>query len=114
MNTVTLTPQAQEYIQGKLSAAPEAQGLRLGVKKSGCSGFAYDISLAPVVNTNDVVIEDPSNVRLIVREDHLPYFKNMVIDCIHEDFGSYLKFENPNVKGECGCGESMSFEEFEE
>jgi iron-sulfur cluster assembly protein len=106
---LTLTQSALEFIQSKLSKDPKAIGLRLGIEKGGCSGSTYHIDFAKDLKEEDTV-KEYGGVKIVVASQHWPYFKKTVIDCIKDDFGEYLKLNNPNVKGECGCGESVNFE----
>lgn len=108
---IRLTSSAIAYVKKMLTTSPESLGIRVGVKKSGCSGFAYVLDFAKVINDDDIVIPT-DNIQVVINQESLPYLKGMEIDC-HEDEmqQSYLKFKNPNVKGECGCGESFSVDE---
>jgi iron-sulfur cluster assembly protein len=81
--------------------------LRLGVRKSGCSGYAYVVEPAQQVNDDDVQFDD-QGVRLVVSRDSLPILDGMELDYRKEGLGEAFKFNNPNVKDSCGCGESFS------
>ena len=79
--------------------------LRLGVRKSGCSGYAYVVEPAQQVNDDDLQFDD-QGVRLVVSRDSLPILDGMELDYRKE--GLNEAFNNPNVKDSCGCGESFS------
>lgn len=104
---VTLTPAAVNHVQKILAKTPDAKGLRVGVKKSGCSGFSYVVDCSKEINALDFVYEC-EGVPMIVDEKSVPYLKGMKIDCITEGLNQSLKFINPNATGACGCGESFS------
>jgi iron-sulfur cluster assembly protein len=82
-------------------------GLRVGVTKTGCSGFAYVINYADDVRQNDVVFED-QGVKVIVDRDSLGYIDGTQVDFVKQGLNEAFRFRNPNVKGECGCGESFT------
>jgi iron-sulfur cluster assembly protein len=80
---------------------------RLGVRRTGCSGYAYVIDYADAVNADDVVFDD-AGVKVIVDNDSLGLIDGTQVDFVKEGLNEAFKFRNPNVKGECGCGESFS------
>jgi len=82
-------------------------GLRLGVKKTGCSGWAYTVELAEDVQAGDIVFEQ-DDVKIVVNPDSLTFLDGSVIDFAAEGLGSSFQFKNPNVTDECGCGESFT------
>jgi iron-sulfur cluster assembly protein len=104
---VTLTPSAAERVRSFLEKRGCGVGLRLGVKKTGCSGFAYVVNYADEVASGDVVFED-RGVRVIVDPDSLRYVDGTEIDFVRQGLNEAFKFRNPNVRGECGCGESFN------
>ena len=105
--SVTLTPSAAERVRSFLEKRGSGVGLRLGVKKTGCSGFAYVVNSADEVASGDVVFED-RGVRVIVDPDSLRYVDGTEIDFVRQGLNEAFKFRNPNVRGECGCGESFN------
>ncbi len=107
--TINITPLALQFIQNKLIEKPEAIGLRLSLSKGGCSGSKYNIDFAKECLEGDNIIEK-EGIKIIIHQHEMKFFNHTIIDCVKDDFGEYLKFLNPNVKGECGCGESISFE----
>lgn len=105
--SVYLTETAAKQIQTQIDKRGGGLGLRLGVKKSGCSGFAYVIDFADRIENDDRVFED-HGVKLIVNPEHLPMLDGLQLDYRKQGLNSAFKFENPNVKGSCGCGESFT------
>ena len=105
--SVSLTPSAAERVRSFLEKRGSGVGLRLGVKKTGCSGFAYVVNYADEVAANDVVFED-SGVKVIVDADSLRYVDGTEIDFVRQGLNEAFKFRNPNVRGVCGCGESFN------
>ena len=105
--SVSLTPSAAERVRSFLEKRGSGVGLRLGVKKTGCSGFAYVVNYADEVAANDVVF-DNQGVKVIVDADSLRYVDGTEIDFVRQGLNEAFKFRNPNVRGECGCGESFN------
>ena len=81
--------------------------LRLGVRKTGCSGWAYEVETASVINADDNVFED-KGVKIVVDPDSLPYLAGSKIDFITDGLNRTFQFDNPNATDECGCGESFT------
>ena len=105
--SVSLTASAAERVRSFLAKRGSGVGLRLGVKKTGCSGFAYVVNYADEVAAGDVVFED-QGVKVIVDSDSLRYVDGTEIDFVRQGLNEAFKFRNPNVRGECGCGESFN------
>lgn len=104
---ISLTDKAANRVRDYLARNSQAVGLRLGVKKTGCSGYAYTVDYADAVGANDVVVET-HGVRLIVAAENLPLIDGSRIDFVREGLNEKFAFENPNATGQCGCGESFS------
>jgi iron-sulfur cluster assembly protein len=104
---ISLTPSAAERVRTFLESRGRGIGLRLGVRKTGCSGFAYVINYADDAGERDVVFED-RGVKVIVDPDSLPLIDGTQVDFVKQGLNEAFKFRNPNVKGECGCGESFN------
>jgi len=83
------------------------RALRLGVRKTGCSGWAYEVELADTIESDDHVFED-RGVTVVVDSESLPYLDGSNIDFVTEGLTSTFKFDNPNATEECGCGESFT------
>jgi iron-sulfur cluster assembly protein len=104
---VTLTQSAAERVRGFMANKGEVLGLRLAVKKTGCSGFAYEVNFADSVGANDHVFES-QGVKVIVDEKSLGMVDGTEIDYQREGMNSAFRFNNPKVKDTCGCGESFT------
>lgn len=104
---VTLAPAALQRVQGYLADAPGAIGLRFGVKRTGCSGWGYVVDLARDAREGDVVFEQ-QGVSIRVDADSLPLVDGTEIDFLKQGLNEQFVFRNPNVAGECGCGESFT------
>src|SRR5210317_737324 len=103
---ISLTPPAAERVKNFIDR-DGGIGLRLGVNKTGCSGWAYTVELAEDVQPDDVVFEQ-DDVKIVVNPDSLAFLDGSVIDFAAEGLGSAFQFNNPNVTDECGCGESFT------
>lgn len=104
---ISLTPAAADRVQKYLSARGHGLGLKLGVRKTGCSGFAYVIDYADQQAPRDLVFED-QGVKVFVDPDSLPLIDGTTVDFVKQGLNEAFRFRNPNIKGECGCGESFS------
>lgn len=105
--SVTLTETAAERVQGYLKVRGSGEGLRFGVKTTGCSGYAYVVDLADAVGPDDHVFES-HGVKVIVDDKALALVDGTEIDYRKEGLNEAFHFENPKVKDSCGCGESFS------
>jgi iron-sulfur cluster assembly protein len=104
---ILLTPAAAERIQSYIAARGHGYGLQLGVRKTGCSGFAYVINYADQVKPQDHVFED-HGVKVFVDPDSLKLIDGTTVDFVKQGLNEAFRFQNPNIKGECGCGESFN------
>lgn len=104
---ITLTERAARQIRQQLEKRGKGVALRLGVKKSGCSGFAYSFDYADEVNEDDQLFES-HDAKVVVQRDQLSSIDGSEIDFIQEGLNSSFKFHNPNIDNTCGCGESFS------
>ena len=104
--SVTLTQPAAERVKQFIAERQGAVGLRFGVRTTGCSGFAYIVDLADEVAEDDVVYES-NGVKVLVDPKSLPYVDGTSIDFGRDGFNEGFRYLNPNVKSECGCGESF-------
>ncbi len=105
--TISLTSNAATRVRAYLAKRGSGVGLRLGVRKSGCNGWAYTIDYADAVQPEDVVF-DHAGVKVIVDPESLGLIDGTEIDFVKDGLNEAFKFRNPNIKGECGCGESFS------
>ena len=104
---ITLTESAARHVQSYLARRGKGVGLRVGVRTSGCSGMAYKLEFADAVNPEDHQFES-HGVKVIVDPKSLQYLAGTELDYAREGLNEGFKFRNPNVKDECGCGESFN------
>ena len=104
---ISLTNSAAERVQSYLEARGEGVGLRLGVTKTGCSGYSYVINYADDVDETDVVFED-KGVKVVVDPEALALIDGTEVDFVKNGLNEAFSFKNPNVTGACGCGESFN------
>lgn len=104
---VSLSERAAQHVAHYITKRGKGIGLRLCVRTSGCSGVAYKLEFADMVEEGDVEFES-HGVRVLVDAKSLPYLDGTRLDYVREGLNEGFKFDNPNVKGACGCGESFS------
>ena len=105
--SITLSNKAADRVRSFLEKRGKGVGLRLGVKTTGCSGMAYVIEFADEVGEGDTVFED-NGVKVIVDAKSLVYLDGTELDYAKEGLNEGFKFNNPNEKDRCGCGESFN------
>ena len=105
--TIALTESAARQIRKSLEKRGKGLGLRLGIRKVGCSGLAYTFDYADEVGANDALFES-HDAKVVIDRDALPYLDGTTVDFVREGLKESFKFENPNAKAQCGCGESFS------
>ena len=105
--SITLTESATRQITAHITERGEGIGLRLGVKRSGCSGFAYVVDVADHISRDDVILEN-RGIKIVVNSEHVPLLEGTEIDFVRQGLNDSFRFRNPNASGECGCGESFS------
>jgi iron-sulfur cluster assembly protein len=105
--TITLSERAAQHVANFLAKRGKGVGLRLGVRTSGCSGMAYKLEFADEANPDDHVFEC-RGVKVLVDPKSLPYLDGTELDFAREGLNEGFKFNNPNVKDQCGCGESFN------
>ena len=104
---ITLTERAATHVSSFLARRGKGVGLRLGVRTSGCSGMAYKLEYADAVNSDDLTFES-HGVKVVVDPKSLAYLDGTELDFAREGLNEGFKFNNPNVKDQCGCGESFN------
>jgi iron-sulfur cluster assembly protein len=104
---ISLTESAADRVSKYLQKRGTGIGLRLGVTKTGCSGYSYVINYADQVEGEDVVFED-RGVKIIVDPEALALIDGTEVDFVKNGLNEAFSFRNPNVTGECGCGESFN------
>ena len=107
---ITITENAAKHIRTQLLQRGKGLGLRIGVKKVGCSGFAYTFDFADEVRADDSLFE-ANDAAVVVGADSLPYLDGTRIDFVKEGLKQMFTFDNPNVDNTCGCGESFNIKE---
>lgn len=104
---IQLTERAAQQIRKSIGKRGKGLGLRVGVRKVGCSGLAYTFDYADDVGADDSLFE-AHDAKLVVDGEALPYLDGSTLDFVREGLKASFKFDNPNVKNECGCGESFN------
>ena len=107
---IQLTENAAKQIQKQIAQRGKGIGLRVGVKDAGCSGFAYIYDYADEVRAGDNLIE-AHDAKVVIDTESLAFLQGSTLDFVKEGLKQVFKFENPNVDGTCGCGESFSVKE---
>lgn len=104
---ISMTTAAAERVRSFLHNRGKGIGLRVGVKTTGCSGLAYVLEFVDTLNEDDAVFEQ-DDLKLIVDGKSLVYIDGTQLDFVKEGLNEGFQFNNPNVNGECGCGESFT------
>lgn len=104
---ITMTEAAARHVQRSLEGRGKGEGIRLGVRTTGCSGLAYVLEFVDEIDSGDQVFEN-HGVKVIVDPKSLVYIDGTELDFVREGLNEGFRFNNPNVRGECGCGESFN------
>ncbi|MGB5336042.1 MAG: iron-sulfur cluster assembly accessory protein [Woeseiaceae bacterium] len=104
---ISLTESAAERVRSHLESRGTGLGLRLGVTQTGCSGYSYVINYADDIDDSDVVFED-KGIKVVVDPEALQLIDGTEVDFVKNGLNEAFSFRNPNVSGECGCGESFN------
>ena len=104
---ITVTDAASRHIKGYIANRGKGIGLRLSVKTTGCSGMAYVLEVSDKIDPEDLVFED-RGVKVIVDPKSFLYLDGTELDYTREGINEGFRFNNPNVKDTCGCGESFN------
>ena len=107
---ITLTESAARQVKNQLAHRGKGLGLRVGVKKVGCSGFAYTFDYVDEIREGDRSFES-HDATVVVASDCLPFLDGARVDFVKDGFKQMFAFDNPNVDSTCGCGESFSLKE---
>ncbi len=105
--SISVTPKAAAQIQKALAKRGGGVGLRVAVKTSGCSGYAYALEFADTPSADDLSFES-EGVHLLVEAKSLPLVDGTLLDWVREGLNEGFKFSNPNASATCGCGESFA------
>ena len=117
---ITLTNTAVSHIKDTLASLSKDNnnqivGIIFGVKKTGCSGYAYTVDfMHQDSNTENYSVFDNNNINIYVAKENLKFIDGMNVDYVQKGLGSVMVFDNPNAENECGCGESFSLKEKQE
>lgn len=103
---ITLTENAAKHIRRQVEKAGGI-GLRLGVKKVGCSGLAYTFDIAREVGPDDERFVS-HDAQVLIERKNLPFLDGTSVDFVRKGLNESFRFDNPNAKSECGCGESFN------
>ena len=104
---ISTTEAAAKHVQRSLEGRGKGEGIRLGVRTTGCSGLAYVLEFVDELAAEDLVFES-HGVKVIIDPKSLVYLDGTELDFTREGLNEGFKFNNPNVRGECGCGESFN------
>ncbi|MBH9299650.1 iron-sulfur cluster assembly protein IscA [Pseudomonas aeruginosa] len=104
---ISMTEAAAKHVQRSLEGRGKGEGIRLGVRTTGCSGLAYVLEFVDELAAEDLVFES-HGVKVIIDPKSLGYLDGTELDFTREGLNEGFKFNNPNVRGECGCGESFN------
>lgn len=107
MNNITLTPAALKQL-AKLCQEQHGKGLYINIKTTGCSGFAYDLSVVVHTEKEDLVFPQENHFFVAISKKNFPFVNGSTLDYIRDGLNTKFKFINPNEKGTCGCGESFN------
>ncbi|MDR2880998.1 MAG: iron-sulfur cluster assembly protein IscA [Azoarcus sp.] len=105
--SVTLTERAAQHIAGFIDKRGKGVGIRLGIKTSGCSGMAYKLEFVDQTLDDDLVF-DSHGVKVVIDPKSLVYLDGTELDYVREGLNEGFKFNNPNARNQCGCGESFN------
>ena len=108
--TISLTENAAKQIQAQIAKRGHGVGLRVGIKKVGCSGFAYTFDFADELKAGDRISEF-NGAKLVVDAESVDFLAGAKLDFVRDGLKQTFKFDNPNVDATCGCGESFSIKE---
>jgi iron-sulfur cluster assembly protein len=105
--SISLTTSAADRVRSHLARRGHGLGLRLSIKATGCSGYSYVIDFADTARPDDLVFED-QGVKVYVDPESFPVLDGTRVDFVRQGLNESFQFQNPNVKAECGCGESFT------
>jgi len=104
---ISLTDAAADRVRSYIEERGNSLGLRLGVTPTGCSGYSYVINYAEEIGDDDVIFED-KGVKVVIDPEALALIDGTEVDFVKNGLNEAFSFRNPNIKGECGCGESFN------
>ena len=104
---ISLTDAAADRVRSYIEKRKDSLGLRLGVTPTGCSGYSYVINYAEEIGADDVIFED-KGIKVVIDPEALALIDGTEVDFVKNGLNEAFSFRNPNIKGECGCGESFT------
>jgi iron-sulfur cluster assembly protein len=104
---ISLTDAAADRVRTYIEKREDSLGLRLGVTPTGCSGYSYVINYAEEIGADDVIFED-KGIKVVIDPEALALIDGTEVDFVKNGLNEAFSFRNPNIKGECGCGESFT------
>lgn len=104
---ITMSERAVKHVRSQLQKRGSGIGVRLGVRTSGCSGLAYELEFVDTPESEDNIF-DCDGIKVVVAPKSLVYLDGTELDFVREGLNEGFKFSNPNVKNQCGCGESFN------
>lgn len=105
---VIFSERAKRHVLSYLTKQKDSKGIRLSVKKAGCSGLSYVVDYVEEPQAEDIVLALDDNYLICIDKNSFPYLKGLQIDYVREGLNHELVFNNPNQTGQCGCGESFT------
>lgn len=105
---IVMSDAAKAHLLSYLQQQDDHRGVRLSVKKTGCSGLAYVVDYVNTINEDDLVFPLVANYQLFIDKKSYPFLKGMSLDYVKQGFNYKFVFNNPNQTGQCGCGESFT------
>ena len=105
---ITMSPAAIKHVAGYIEKRGGGFGIRVGVRTSGCSGMAYVLEFVDAKEAEDQVFEMDGGVNVVIDPKSLAYLDGTELDFVKEGLNEGFAFNNPNVRSECGCGESFN------
>lgn len=105
---ITLTESAANRFKEQLEKRGYGIGVKLSVKQTGCSGYAYVLNFQDEPESSNYIMYKSNDMKIFVDNESLKYIDGTVIDYVKNGLNEAFKFNNPKVKGECGCGESFT------
>lgn len=105
---ITFSAAATRHVLAYLATQKNSKGIRLSVKKTGCSGLSYVVDYVDAPSLEDIIIPLTADYSVCIDKNSFPYLKGMHVDYIQQGLNFKFLFNNPNQTGQCGCGESFT------
>jgi iron-sulfur cluster assembly protein len=106
--SISFSEAAIAHVMSYLAKQGQSKGIRLSVKKTGCSGLSYVVDYVDAPSADDIVLPLSADYLVYIDKSSYPYLKGMDVDYVRQGLNSKFVFNNPNEKGQCGCGESFT------